>query len=356
MSKIEGLRRALIEKNIDAALISDEFNCRYLSGFTYHDGAFLLTRTEAHLLTDFRYFEAACKNTVKNIIVTKTADRRSYIKEVLASQNVKTVGFVGSSISYSEYQGFCENYPEVEFVDLKNTLYDLRSVKDKEEVDFIAEAQEFADNAFSELLKRISPQMTEIEVAAEIDYLMRRAGAEGCAFQTIAVSGDASALPHGVPRNIKLKSGFLTMDFGAKYNGYCSDMTRTVCIGKASKEIKKLYNTVLSAQLAALDYLKAGVVASEADCVAREVIDSVPEYKGAFGHSLGHSLGLEVHESPSLSPRSKNIILSAGNVVTVEPGIYLEGKYGCRIEDMVLIEKNGVHNFTKSSKELIEIY
>ncbi len=217
-------------------------------------------------------------------------------------------------------------------------------------------AQDIADKAFSDLLGVLSPNMTEIEVAAELEYSMRKLGADGPAFDTIAVSGRASSVPHGTPRNVKLESGFLTMDFGAKYEGYLSDMTRTVVIGKADDEMKKLYNTVLLAQSKALDYLRAGVDAGEADKVARDIIDSVPEFKGTFGHSLGHSIGLLVHEQPGLSPRSFGTILCEGQVTSVEPGIYLFGKYGCRIEDMVAIEKNGVHNFTHSPKELIEIY
>jgi Xaa-Pro aminopeptidase len=185
---------------------------------------------------------------------------------------------------------------------------------------------------------------------------MRKNGAEAFAFETIAVSGDASALPHGTPRNVKLRPGFLTMDFGAKFDGYCSDMTRTIVIGKADAEIKKLYNTVLKAQLAALDYLREGADCGEADKVARDIIDGVPEFNGTFGHSLGHSIGLYVHETPGLSKRGFGTKLAAGQVTSVEPGIYLFGKYGCRIEDMVAIEKDGVHNFTHSTKELIEIY
>ena len=198
--------------------------------------------------------------------------------------------------------------------------------------------------------------MTEIEVAAEIEYVMRKNGSEGPAFDTIAVSGDGSSLPHGVPRNVKLKQGFLTLDFGARYKGYCSDMTRTVSIGKADEEMKHLYATVLSAQLSALKILREGVLCADADAAARSVIDSVPEYKGAFGHSLGHGVGLYVHEAPSLSPRAKEKNLRSGEIVTVEPGIYLAGKYGVRIEDMVKIEQGGILNFTKSGKELIEIY
>ena len=197
--------------------------------------------------------------------------------------------------------------------------------------------------------------MTELDVAVELEYAMRKGGADSFAFETIAVSGDASALPHGTPRNVKLKSGFLTMDFGARVEGYCSDMTRTIVIGKADEDIKRLYNTVLKAQTEALAYLKEGADCGEADKIARDVIDSIPEYKGAFGHSLGHSVGLFIHESPRLYSRGFGRKLRAGEIVTVEPGIYLFGKYGCRIEDMVAITPDGIHNFAHSSKELIEI-
>ena len=185
---------------------------------------------------------------------------------------------------------------------------------------------------------------------------MRKLGAESTAFDTIAVSGCASSLPHGVPSNVKLRQGFLTMDFGAKYKGYCSDMTRTVVIGKADEDIKKIYNTVLSAQLAALEKIQAGILCREADEFARLVIREAG-YGPAFGHGLGHGVGMFIHEAPSVSPKAaEDLRLEAGNVVTVEPGIYLEGKYGCRIEDMIAINPDGtVHNFTKSPKELIEI-
>jgi Xaa-Pro aminopeptidase len=171
--------------------------------------------------------------------------------------------------------------------------------------------------------------------------------------ETISINGAKTSLPHGVPGNDKLQKGFLTMDFGATVNGYHSDMTRTVCIGKADEEMKKLYNTVLSAQLAALDYLMAGGVnTKEADKVARDII--YKDYEGYFGHSLGHSVGLEIHEMPALSPNCDRILVP-GNIVTVEPGIYIPGKYGTRIEDLVVIRPNGITNLTKSPKELIEI-
>ena len=244
----------------------------------------------------------------------------------------------------------------MKFESLGDLFFTMRRIKTPDEIMKMQRAQDITDKAYSHVLKMITPEMTEIDVAVELEYAMRKFGAEAFAFDTIAVSGDASALPHGTPRNVKLKKGVLTMDFGAKLDGYCSDMTRTIVIGKADDEIRKLYDTVLKAQLAALDYLRAGADCGEADKVARDIIDAVPEYKGAFGHSLGHSIGLFVHETPGLSKKTFGIKLECGQVTSVEPGIYLFGKYGCRIEDMVAIEENGIHNFTASPKELIEIY
>jgi len=244
-------------------------------------------------------------------------------------------------------------FAETELVNIGDLIESLREIKTLEEMKNIQAAQNITDLAFSHLLKMLTPNMTEIEVAVELEYAMRRLGADGFAFDTIAVSGDASALPHGKPRSEKLRTGFLTMDFGAKLNGYCSDMTRTIVIGRADSEMKKIYNTVLSAQTEAIKYLREGADAGEADKVARDIIDR--DYKGAFGHALGHSVGLYIHEEPRLSKRCLGRKLRAGEIVTVEPGIYIYGKYGCRIEDMVSIKSDGVHNFTSSSKELIEI-
>jgi len=283
-------------------------------------------------------------------------NKTQYIFSLLVECGAKKVGFEGSSVSYTDYVGFVEKYPCVEFVNIKDTIENIRQLKTDAEIEKMQKAQDIADAALSDLLGIITTEMTELDVAVELEYRMRKRGAEGISFDTIAVSGDASALPHGTPRNVKLKHGFLTMDFGAKYCGYCSDMTRTIVIGKADSDMKKLYNTVLRAQTEALAFLKDGVDAGEADKVARDIIDSVPEFKGTFGHSLGHSIGLFVHESPRVSQRSFGRKLRTGEIVTVEPGIYLFGKYGCRIEDMVKIEPNGVYNFTHSPKDLIEIY
>lgn len=356
MKPLEKLRARLSEIGVDAVIVLDEINQRYLTGFHFSDGVLFITQSHAHLMTDFRYSEAASSAVGETYTVTTERDRIKYINEQISLFSLKTVGFLGRTVFYSDYKRYSEALIGVELVDIGEEIEKIRQIKSPDEIEKIQRAQDITDGAFSHILKTITPNMTEIEVAAELEYFMRRAGAEGLAFDTIAVSGDASSLPHGVPRNEKLHRGFLTMDFGAKVDGYCSDMTRTVVIGRASEEERRLYNTVLFAQTSAISYLTEGADMGEADKIARDIIDSYPEYRGAFGHALGHSVGLVVHETPSLSPRAFGRKLRIGEILTVEPGIYLFGKYGCRIEDMVSIEKGGVRNFTNSPKELIEIY
>jgi len=208
--------------------------------------------------------------------------------------------------------------------------------------------------AFDHILKVLTPEMTELDVAVELEFFLRKHGASGKSFDFITVSGEASSLPHGEPKDRKLRPGFLTMDFGCVYNGYCSDMTRTVCLGKADAEMKKLYNTVLEAQLAALAIINDGMKCADVDAAARRIIDK--EYAGKFGHGLGHGVGKFIHEAPRLSPKAGDTVLRPGHVVTVEPGIYLEGKYGCRIEDMVFIHEGKAEDITHSPKELIELF
>lgn len=348
------LRNKMAELKVDAVLVLDELNQHYLSEFAFTDGILFITKENAYLITDFRYYEMALGKANKAFKVLTPDNRKDFLKKVISDEGIKTVGFEGESVSYQTYRSYCDNYP-CEFVNIGDTIEVIRQIKSQDEIEKMQKAQDITDAALANLLKIITPDMTELDVAVELEYAMRRGGADSFAFETIAVSGDASALPHGTPRNVKLKRGFLTMDFGAKYEGYCADMTRTIVIGKADEDIKRLYNTVLKAQTEALAYLKEGADCGEADKIARDIIDAIPEYKGAFGHSLGHSVGLFIHESPRLYSRGFGRKLNVGEVVTVEPGIYLFGKYGCRIEDMVSITKDGIHNFTHSSKELIEI-
>ena len=353
MTKLEKIRAKLKELGFDALLVYDEINQRYFSEFHFSDGLLIITLENAYLVTDFRYYEMALDQANKGFQVVMPTDRAAFIDDVLNKDSVKRVALEGSYLSYTAYSTLASKHPGFEFSDIGTVISEMRQIKTKDEIEKIQLAQNITDAAFSHVLSMITPNMTEIEVAAELEYAMKKGGADGFAFSTIAVSGDASALPHGTPRNVKLKRGFLTMDFGAKYDGYCSDMTRTIVIGKADEDIKKLYNTVLSAQLAALEYLEHGRDCGEADKVARDIINV--NYDGAFGHSLGHGVGLLVHEMPSLSTRAFGRQLVTGNIVTTEPGIYLFGKYGCRIEDMVAIGDDSLYNFTHSTKELIEI-
>lgn len=355
MSKLLKLRNKMREIGVDAVIVLDELNQHYLSEFAFTDGFLLITHTKAYLVTDFRYYEMALNSANKSFEVLTPENRTEFMNKALAEENCKTVGFEGGSVSFDVYRRYCEKHPHLKFENIADTIEVIRQIKDADEIAKMQKAQDITDKAFSHVLSVINRNMTELDVAVELEYAMRKNGAGAFAFETISVSGDASALPHGTPRNVKLRDGFLTMDFGAKFDGYCSDMTRTIVIGKPDEDIKKLYNTVLKAQLSALEYLKAGADCGEADKIARDIIDSVPEYKGAFGHSLGHSVGLFIHESPRLYSRGFGRKLKVGEILTVEPGIYLFGKYGCRIEDMVAITENGIHNFTHSTKELIVV-
>ena len=353
--RVTKLRNKMAEMSLDAVIVLDELNQHYLSEFAFTDGLLFITKNTAHLITDFRYYEMALNKASKSFEIVMPGNRKEYLEKIISDEGIKTIGFEGGSVSYETYRRYCDEYPGCNFINLGDAIEVIRQIKSADEIEKMQRAQDISDGALAHLLKMITPNMTELDVAVELEYAMRKGGADSFAFETIAVSGDASALPHGTPRNVKLKPGFLTMDFGARFEGYCSDMTRTIVIGKADEDIKRLYNTVLKAQTEALAYLKEGADCGEADKIARDIIDAIPEYKGAFGHSLGHSVGLFIHESPRLYSRGFGRKLRAGEIVTVEPGIYLFGKYGCRIEDMVAITADGIHNFAHSPKDLIEI-
>lgn len=350
--RIDALRASFENLGVDGVYLTSRTSHRYFTRFDNEDGALLITKSNAYAFEDFRYIEVATNTLSGAFTVIEPKGKRSeWLGDILKREEVSRLGFEDLSMSVNAYERLKLDVSAT-LVPVNNTVNKMREIKTEDEVLKMEKAQELTDKAFAHILTMLSPNMTENDVASELEYFMRKNGAEDKSFETIAVSGEKSSLPHGVPGNIKLKKGFLTMDFGATVDGYHSDMTRTVSIGKADEEMKKLYNTVLRAQRSALEYLKAGVNTKDADWVAREII--YKDYKGYFGHSLGHSVGLEVHEMPALSP-NYNAILVPGNVVTVEPGIYIPGKYGVRIEDMVLICENGIKNFTKSPKELIEI-
>ena len=360
MSRIKKLQSKMAEQSCDAVLVSSEINQRYLTGFPYTDGYVLLLPHTAYLLADFRYIEAARAAVATDDcrVVMPDCSMVRYVASLLEGHKVGNLLYEEETLSCAMLERYRDFFPKaVELASGASKLLDgLRLCKDAEEIECIKRAQAITDDAFAHILSYITPDRTEIEVALELEFYMRSHGSEGTAFDTIAVSGKASALPHGVPRPVKLEKGFFTMDFGARVNGYCSDMTRTVVLGKADDDMKRLYHTVLAAQRAALEAAREGIPCCEMDRIARTMIDEAG-YKGCFGHSLGHGVGLYIHENPRFaSSAPADSLLYRGHVVTVEPGIYMEGKYGCRIEDMITVLDDGtVYNFTQSPKELIEL-
>lgn len=344
-------------EGMDAVIITSDLNRRYFSGMKSSAGTLLVTPKAAHLIIDFRYIEKAKQVITDFEVELQSNDIFPQIDAFLKAQQVKTVGLESSVVTIQSFKKYAEKLPDYDFSDspaLTEQITSLRSVKMPDEVEKIKKAQAITDRTFTHMCNYIKPGMTELEVAIELEYRLRCFGATGLAFDSIVVSGVNSSLPHGVPTEKKIEKGdLLTMDFGASYDGYCSDMTRTVAIGDISDEQRRVYDTVLKAQLMAIDAIKPGVEFKEVDKVARDFIDE-SGYKGCFGHGLGHSLGLYIHEDPRFNFECHSPI-SGGVVMTVEPGIYLNGKFGVRIEDMVLITKDGCENLTSSVKNLITL-
>jgi Xaa-Pro aminopeptidase len=354
MSRLEKLI-AHMPENIDAVLVTSSVNQFYLTGFRYDDGYVVITRGKSYVFADSRYLEAA-KNQVNSEFEVRQLKGKitEYMGDVFTAESVKTIGFENTVMTCSAFDSLKTNFPDMEFKPIGDIISNLREYKEPCEIADITAAQRIAELAFDHILGYISPDKTEIDIALELEFFMRKHGSQGNAFDIIAVSGGASALPHGVPRNCKLESGFLTMDYGAVVNGYRSDMTRTVCIGKPTDKMREIYDTVLNAQLTALDLIKEGVKCAAMDTSARSVITDAG-YGDNFGHSLGHGVGLDIHERPGLHANAGDKLLAIGHVVTIEPGIYLEGEYGARIEDMVAITPDGAVNLTRPPKHLIEI-
>ena len=354
MEKLTRIRAAMQKEGFEAVLLTNEINCRYATGYAYTDGLALVTAKSAHLITDSRYTEEATMYADPAFAVVAPESRLAYITGILTDEGIREIGYENLSLSCAEFDRMREQY-HFAFRPMNTLMNSLRICKDEDELAAIAEAQDLTDRAFTHILSMMTPAMTEIDVALELEFFMRKNGADGVAFDTIAVSGSASSLPHGKCRPLPLQKGFLTMDFGARVRGYCADMTRTVCIGRADAEIRRVYDTVLAAQSAGLAMICAGESCVNVDKAARDLINGAG-YEGCFGHGLGHGVGLEIHEEPRLSPRAGTVKLEVGQVVTVEPGVYLEGKYGCRIEDLVTVTADGYRNFTRSSKEFIELF
>ena len=353
MTRIEKIQKKLTEKNLDALLLTSEVNTRYAAQFPITDGAAVVTAAGAWLLTDSRYIEAARAGAVGVEVVQFTAEKdlEDWVAELLKGKNA--VGAEEKSLSHEQWQQY-ESKLGLTLTPAEQLILDLRSVKEPEEVEYLVKAQRIAERALEEVLNFLRPGVTERAVAAELTYRMMLLGGEGNSFDPITITGANTSKPHGVPGDAVVKAGdFFTMDFGTLWQGYHSDMTRTVAIGSATDEMREVYDTVLRAQRAGIAAAKAGVPGRDVHNAGAAVIQAAG-YGKYFGHGFGHSVGLEIHEEPRASTKNPDP-LPAGAVVTAEPGIYLPGKFGVRIEDMILITGDGCRNLTEAPKELLII-
>lgn len=351
--KRDELRSLLCEAPYDALVLTSEISRRYATGFHSTAGAVYLSAKQAVFYTDFRYVEAA-RTAVTDFEVREIGGGKSYtavINELIEQDGVKKVALEDRMLTYAEYMSWASAL-HATAVRLEDGMERLRVCKEDDEVHKIVAAQRIAEQALEEVLNDIKVGATEKEIAARLTYLMLHYGAENMSFDPIVVSGANSSKPHGVPTGKEIQAGdFVTMDFGCIVDGYCSDMTRTVAVGHVTDEMQTVYDTVLNAQLAGIAACKAGVTGREVDGAARKVIADAG-YGNAFGHGFGHGVGLEIHEAPTAGPRGETP-LPAGSIVTAEPGIYLPGKFGVRIEDMLYVIEDGCVNLTEAPKQLV---
>ena len=352
MNHLKQIGAKLPEYGIDAMLLSSAPGEYYGIGF-HGEGYVVVTAGECRYFTDSRYIEAAEK-TVTGAVITMTNRERNYpalLQQAIDELGIRKLGFEDGYMTVAQYR-YLDNALQVELVPAQGLVNGLRAAKDQEEIDAMVKAQRISEQAFDEILKFIKPGVTEKEIAAKLEYDMLRFGAQKMSFDPIVVSGPNGSLPHGVPSDKKVENGeFITMDFGCIYNGYCSDMTRTVALGEPTEEMRKVYNVVLQAQLAGLAASKAGVPGKSIDAAARKVIEDAG-YGAYFGHGYGHSVGIEIHESPNANTRDESL-MPVGAAVSAEPGIYLPGRFGVRIEDVAIMTEDGCIDITKAPKDLI---
>lgn len=335
---------------LEALFITNPVSRRYLSGFTGSSGYLVITMDECLLFTDFRYREQAPAEAQGYRVIEHQADAAAVIADALRELGVKHIGFEQHDVTYAAYQTYQEKFG-IPLVATDKLVEQLRMVKDEQELELIQAACDLVDRTYEHLLTFIRPGMTEREVALELEFFMRANGADSPSFTTIVASGVRSSLPHGSASDKVLENGdFVTMDFGAYMNGYCSDITRTIVLGTLTDRHREIYETVLEAQMLTLEKIKPGMTGAEADAIARDYIAS-KGFGDYFGHGTGHGLGMEVHEEPRLA-RTGSVVLKPGMVVTVEPGIYIPGFGGVRIEDDIVITDNGMRRLTNSSKQL----
>lgn len=355
MNHFGSIRKKLSEYQIDAMLVSCEANRFYASGFhsTGTDGVALITKDTAYYFTDSRYIEAANRQ-IADAVIEMTGSGQTYVTRInaaIARHGIQTIGFEETYMTVAAYE-YYRKALHCTLVPAAGLLSVLRMVKNPSELKAMIAAQRIAEQALTEILNDLRPGVTEQEIAAKLQYLMLRAGASDMSFDPIVVSGSNGSMPHGVPSQRQMQAGeFVTMDFGCIYQGYCSDMTRTVALGHVTEEMDRVYHTVLQAQLAGIAAARGGVTGRAIDAAGRDVV-AAAGYGDAFGHGFGHGLGVEIHELPNASP-SYDKPLPAGTVISAEPGIYLPGKFGVRIEDVILLTDTGCENLTRAPKELL---
>ena len=349
--RVERVQQKLKEQGLDALLVTNPFNLRYIAHFTGTTGLAVVTQDNAFFVTDFRYTEQAKEQALGFEVIQNTGIIYEEVQKLVEKQDLKIVGFEEDVVSYATYT-LLEEMLDCELEPVSGLIEELREVKDQDEIDTIQKAVEIAESAYRNLLKTVKPGMTEIQVANDLDFHMRSLGASGVSFETIVASGVRSAMPHGVASEKVIQNGeMITIDFGCYYNGYVSDMTRTFALGDPGEQLKEVYAIVQEAQRRVEEAAKPGISGIELDAVARDYIKS-KGYGEAFGHSTGHGIGLEIHEGPNVSFRSEKRFVP-NNVITNELGIYLPGIGGVRLEDDLLITKDGNRNLMKLEKDLI---
>ena len=355
MNHFAKIAAQLASHDLDGMLLTNEANRFYASGFhsAGTDGMALVTREACYYFTDSRYTEAARRH-IQGADIREVGAGRGYsalLKEAVQRHHIRRLGFEDAYMTVREH-GFYARALPCELVPAADLLAELRAVKDPEELEILISAQRIAEKALADILNEIRPGVTEKEIAARLQYLMLHYGAEDKSFDPIVVSGPNGSLPHGVPSEKVIQAGeFVTMDFGCVHRGYCSDMTRTVAVGSVTDEMRRVYDTVLAAQLAGIAAAKAGATGRAVDGAARDVIEQAG-YGPYFGHSFGHGVGVEIHEGPNATP-SNDKPLPAGAVISAEPGIYLPGRLGVRIEDVLYLTEDGCQNLTLAPKDLL---
>lgn len=352
--RIRRLRGLMQEQGLKALLITNATNRMYMTGFTGSSGYVVMTEDRAILLTDFRYMTQAPQQAIGYEVIEHAPRAMETVKDLLTQAGLTKLGFEQNDMTYGVYQACAGILNGVELVPTDFIVENLRMVKDEGELAIMQEAAELADRTFEYVLGVLKPGMRELDIALEIEMYVRAHGAASTSFETIVASGARSALPHGKASDKIIGTNeFVKLDFGAYYKGYCSDITRTVVLGTPTDKHREIYNIVLEAQLEALERIRPGITGREADAVARDVIKRYG-YGDLFGHGTGHGLGMEIHEAPRLS-MTGDVVLTPGMTVTVEPGIYVPGFGGVRIEDDIVITDTGNRRLTQSSKDLIVI-